>query len=107
MARHSLDALKALPGVGHHAASVMMALAFEDYNHFAVDLHVRRIIRRLELTDFEGPDHYIEELFLKEAKEPGLLSRAFVDFGKDICGLHPLCSMCPFEESCPRITVKG
>jgi endonuclease-3 len=103
----SLKELEALPGVGHHAASVMMALAFNEYqNVFAVDLHVRRIVKRMGLVGQKTKDVFIEKLFLKAAQKPGLLSRAFVEFGQHICRYRPSCKKCPFAVNCPKNIVE-
>lgn len=93
--------LKELPGVGHHAASVVRALAF-DLPAFGVDLHVRRITKRIGLVSENAADKSIEETFIKQAKNPGHLSRAFVEFGQNICRYHPSCKRCELAEQCPQ-----
>lgn len=46
----SLDALEALPGVGHKTAQVVMAQAF-GVPSFPVDTHIHRLAQRWKLTD--------------------------------------------------------
>lgn len=91
----NFDDLIALPGVGRHAASVVLALAF-DKQTFGVDLHVRRIAKRMGLVDEKATDRKIEKQ-LSEIKNAGHLSRAFVDFGKDVCKYNPQCKRCQFK----------
>jgi len=95
------EKLRALNGVGHHAASVVRALAF-GLPSFGVDLHVRRIVKRTGLVDEKANDKAIEENFLREATNPGHLSRAFVQFGQEFCRYHPSCKRCPLAEQCPQ-----
>ncbi|HAU59332.1 MAG TPA: endonuclease III, partial [Opitutae bacterium] len=45
----SMDALEALPGVGHKTASVVMAQAF-GVSSFPVDTHIHRLAQRWKLT---------------------------------------------------------
>jgi endonuclease-3 len=91
--------LEALPGVGRHIASVLLATLYGQ-EWFAVDHHVRRIWKRMgfpKLTDLKIEEFVANEV---EGKDWGHLSRAFVDFGQDICGYTPRCSLCPFQD-CP------
>lgn len=92
--------LEALPGVGRHIASVILA-TLGDQNEFAVDYHVRRIFKRLKINPTKNTDIAYEELVRKHVPEEelGHFSRALVDFGQDICGFEPRCNLCSF--SCP------
>lgn len=96
------EGLEALPGVGRHVASVILATCFGD-NEFGVDIHVRRIAKRMGLVDEKATDLRIEREIVKKvpAKMLGHFSRAFVDFGQDICGFEPRCSECGFATQCP------
>jgi len=64
---------------------------------FGIDVHVRRIAKRMKLVKATANDRVIEKVFGKMDK-PHLLSRAFVDFGKDVCGYTPSCNRCPFNK---------
>lgn len=94
----TMEELTSFPGVGRHAASVVLALAF-DKPAFGVDLHVRRISKRLGLVDKKATDKVIEKVFM-EVENPGHLSRAFVQFGAKYCTFHPKCSKCPLNGLC-------
>ena len=95
------ESLEGFDGVGRHIASVILATVFDE-NHFAVDYHVRRILKRLGITTKES-DMKIEVLISKSIHENlwGHLSRSFVDFGQDICGMKPRCNVCPLSSFCP------
>lgn len=93
--------LESLPGVGVHAASVILARAFGYIEEFAVDIHVRRIAKRMGLVDAKATDRTIiawGELSLV----PSHLSRSFVEFGQKICRFNPSCKKCPFQSDCPK-----
>lgn len=95
--------LEALPGVGRHVASIVLALGFDE-PAFAVDLHVRRIAKRLGLVSEKASDLVIERT-LQEGVNPenyGKYSRAFVDFGKEYCGSDTNCSQCFMKAKCGK-----
>ena len=96
----SRRALEALPGVGRHIASVVLA-TLGDENEFAVDYHVRRVFTRLGINPPSSTDQAYERLVASHI-EPGKwghFSRAVVDFGQDICGQQPRCHLCKLD--CP------
>jgi endonuclease-3 len=95
--------LTAFPGVGKHAAAVVRGLAFGERT-FGVDLHVRRIAKRLGLVPECATDNAIAK-HLGTVENSTHFSRALVDFGKDICGYTANCGACPFKANgCnPRI----
>lgn len=88
-------ALRAFPGVAEHAAAVVRGLAFGE-DTFGVDVHVRRIMKRMGLVLETADDAKMAKVFLALPK-PAHTSRALVDFGKDICGYKPRCDVCPFK----------
>lgn len=96
--------LEALPGVGRHVASVILATVFGK-NEFAVDLHVRRIMERM---GYVGSDLALENMVKKEvpASLLGHFSRAFVDFGQARCGYTPDCRDCPVKSCASRDAVR-
>lgn len=94
------SALEALPGVGRHIASVILA-TLADGKEFAVDYHVRRIFKRLGIDPGGQGDRAYERLVAKhvDPRHWGHFSRALVDFGQDVCGQNPRCDLCQFD--CP------
>jgi len=91
-----------LPGVGRKTASVVLAEAF-GIPAIAVDTHVKRVARRLGLTESTDPTKiefdlrrlYPEELWAG-------LSMRFIQFGRDVCTARkPRCGECDLVDLCP------
>jgi len=93
--------LESLPGVGKHIASIMMATIFGE-EEFGIDLHVRRITKRMGIVKPSGGDYKIEREIRRHTRSEklGHFSRSFVDFGQDVCGFHARCHVCPFADKC-------
>lgn len=94
--------LESLPGVGRHVASVFCATVFGE-PEFAVDLHVKRVLSRMNFVRPKDNDIVVENAVTGSSldrKQLGHFSRALVDFGQDICGKTPQCGRCPFVSEC-------
>lgn len=93
--------LEKLPGVGRHVASVVLATVFGQ-NEFAVDVHVRRIAVRLGIAEPKDSDLVIERkvVAVVRPEDLGHFSRAFVDFGQDVCAFTPNCHACKMTFAC-------
>jgi endonuclease-3 len=96
-----LEALVTLPGVGRKTASVLLAEAW-DVPAIAVDTHVRRVTRRLGLTDETDPVKIERDLMaLFPKKEWSGLSMRVIQFGRDVCDARrPLCGECELFGLC-------
>jgi len=80
-----LDALEALPGVGHKTASVVMVQAF-GVPAFPVDTHIHRLAARWRLSDgttVERTEADLKRLFAKETWNRRHLQ--FIYFGRQHC----------------------
>ena len=99
---HDRATLEAMPRVGRHTASTVLSLAF-DMPSMGVDLHVRRIAKRIGLVGEKATDKKIEDILSKDVDAELLAqySRAFVEFGKEICGFDPDCAKCFLKAKCP------
>ena len=95
------EQLEAMPGIGRHTSSIVRALAFNT-SSFGVDLHVRRIAKRIGLVGEKASDLNIEKLLSKgvSADQLPAYSRGFVEFGKQICGATPSCGECCIKDQC-------
>ena len=102
-----INALVALPGVGRKTAKVVLGEGFGVAAGVTVDTHVRRLARRLGLTDLEDAEKIAAEL-------EGLLPRnQWISFstrlilhGRRVCvARSPRCDECVLEEICPRVGV--
>lgn len=96
-----LDELVKLPGVGRKTASVLLAEAW-DVPAIAVDTHVRRVARRLGLTDQTDPVKIERDLMALYPKSDWSgLSMRIIQFGRDVCDARrPLCGQCELFSLC-------
>lgn len=102
---HPADAeryLEQLPGVGPKSARCVMSYCLGQ-QRFAVDTHVRRVMRRLQLVDDRSwkPDHDAFERVVP----PRMRLRLHVNLvhhGRAICTeTSPRCDQCPLVSFCP------
>lgn len=98
---NDLEELTTLPGVGRKTASVVLAEAFKK-PAIAVDTHVRRVARRLDLTTNTDPVKIEQDLLaLYPKKEWAGISMRVIQFGRDICDARrPLCEICELNRIC-------
>ncbi|MGH8927229.1 MAG: endonuclease III [Acidimicrobiia bacterium] len=96
-----LDDLVTLPGVGRKTASVVLAEAFKS-PAIAVDTHVKRVARRLDLTNKTDPVKIEKDLkALYPRKEWAGISMRVIQFGRDVCDARrPLCETCELNRIC-------
>jgi len=102
-----MDALEALPGVGHKTASVVLIQAF-DTPAFPVDTHIHRLAARWGLSDgksVEKTERDLKAVFPREAW--ARLHLSMIYFGREYCPArgHDLatCPICGWAASKKRI----
>jgi len=97
----SLDELTTLPGVGRKTANIVLGNAFGK-NALAVDTHVKRVAKRLGLTDSEDPDTVEEDLCgIIPEKRWTNTTHLFILHGRKTCkAKNPLCEVCPVRDYC-------
>jgi A/G-specific adenine glycosylase len=103
----SLDALRALPGVGSYTAAAVASFAFGQ-RHAVLDTNVRRVLARLVRGVLRPPpsptamEVRMAESLLPE--EPALAPRwsvAVMELGALVCTAErPQCSRCPVATAC-------
>lgn len=96
-----IDELVKLRGVGRKTASVVLAEMWE-IPAIAVDTHVRRVTRRLGLTDESDPVKIESDLkaLYAETTWSGLSMR-YIQFGRDVCDARrPRCGACEMFALC-------
>jgi endonuclease-3 len=101
-----LDELLKLPGVGRKTANLVLIEGFKK-NAICVDTHVHRISNRIGLVATKTPDK-TEFALRKSLPEKYWIqyNEILVAFGQIICRpVSPICSRCPVEHMCPRISV--
>jgi len=96
-----IEALVELPGVGRKTASVLLAEAW-GVPAIAVDTHVRRVTRRLGLTEQTDPVKIEQDLkaLFPQSTWSGVSMR-FIQFGRDVCNARrPRCGECELFGLC-------
>jgi endonuclease III len=113
----SLEALEALPGVGHKTAQVVMAQAFGE-PAFPVDTHIHRLAQRWGLTSGRSvaqTERDLKRLFPRATWN--VLHLQIIYFGREHCtarkvcdGSSAACPLCPAlngERKTPRVAKKA
>jgi endonuclease-3 len=102
-----LEALTALGGVGRKTANVVLGVAFGIAEGVVVDTHVKRLSRRLGLSDGKTPEQIERQLMrFIPASEWVDLSHRLIQHGRRVClARRPRCETCALAELCPRIGV--
>ena len=96
-----------LPGVARKTANVVLANAFGKSEGIAVDTHVKRVSRRLELTKEEKPDKIEKDLMELIPQEEWIdINHALILHGRRICKARkPLCAQCIISNYCPSCKI--
>ncbi|MBP3707952.1 MAG: endonuclease III [Clostridia bacterium] len=98
----TMENLMKLPGIGRKSANVIMLDAYNNPQGIAVDTHVKRISKRIGLSDEENPDK-IELDLLKIIPKQYLkdVNHIFILHGRSICkAQRPNCNNCPINSLC-------
>ncbi len=98
----TIDELTTLAGVGRKTASVVLPHIF-DTPAIAVDVHVHRVVNRLEWVQTKNPAKTEQELLNLIPKSlHKVVNQVFVKFGRYICiSRKPRCWACPIQDICP------
>lgn len=106
---HDLDALTALPGVGRKTAHVVLGDAFAIASGVVVDTHVKRLARRLGLTESADPAAVERDLIRLVPRKHWIdLSHRLILHGRTTCAaLRPKCRDCALAPICPKTGVRG
>jgi endonuclease III len=95
-------ALAALPGVGQKTANVVLSNAF-GIPALAVDTHIFRVARRLQLSSGNTPGKVEADLCRLFSKDTWIpLHHQLIWHGRRVCDARkPACQTCPLRELCP------
>lgn len=96
------EELESLPGVGRKTANVILNNCF-DVPAFAVDTHVSRVSKRLQIAKKDDDVDTIEEKLMAAFPKElwGKLHHQFIFFGRYKCkARNPECGNCPFTDFC-------
>jgi endonuclease-3 len=99
----TMEALRALPGVGRKTANVVLGNAFGRNEGVTVDTHVGRIARLLKLTTATDPEKVERDLMvLFPQGKWTLLSHLLISHGRAVCvARRPRCGSCVLAARCP------
>jgi endonuclease-3 len=99
----TMEELLTLPGVARKTANVVLAHAFGRNEGIAVDTHVQRLARRLELSDEKEPEKIESDLMqLLPREQWGRLSDLLIWHGRRVCSARsPACDICALVDVCP------
>jgi endonuclease-3 len=103
----TLEALTALAGVGRKTANVVLGTAYGLATGVVVDTHVKRLARRLGLTDSTDPKVIERDLMaVVPRKEWVDLAHRLILHGRRVCRARsPRCDACALEAICPKVGV--
>jgi len=82
----AMEALLQLPGVGRKTANIVLGAGYGVVEGIAVDTHVRRLARLLDLTDETDPDKIEQDLMkLIPESEWVEFSYRLIEYGRQYC----------------------
>lgn len=95
--------LTELPGVGRKTANVVLQHGHDTASGIAVDTHVKRLSRRLDLTDEDDPEKIETELLeLVPQADWKTFTHWMISHGRAVCTARsPDCGSCLLEDICP------
>ncbi len=99
----TMNELLSLLGVGRKTANIVLTRAFGLVEGIAIDTHVFRISRRLELSLGHTPEKVEQDLMkILPRQSWGVINRLFITFGRQVCQARgPRCEVCPIIFLCP------
>lgn len=99
----TMEELLELPGVARKTANIVLANAYGVVEGIAVDTHVRRLAKRLRLTDNEDPNKIEDDLMKIVPRDKWMRFTDLLIFhGRRICAAKkPKCEICVLNRLCP------
>jgi endonuclease-3 len=99
----TMKEMVALPGVARKTANIVLSHAYSVIEGIAVDTHVRRVSKRLNLTENDNPDKIERDLMKSVPRDKWMRFTDLLIFqGRRICAARkPKCGMCPLTKLCP------
>ncbi len=99
----TMEEMLTLPGVARKTANIVLSTAYGVIEGIAVDTHVRRVAKRLGLTDQEDPNKIERDLMevVPRSQWPRFTD-LLIFHGRRICmAKKPKCGICVLNKICP------
>jgi len=99
----TMDELLELPGVARKTANIVLSNAYGIIVGIAVDTHVRRLSKRLGLTENKNPNKIEADLMLIVPKSHWKrITDLLIFHGRNVCmARKPKCNICSLNKICP------
>jgi endonuclease-3 len=99
----TMEEMLELSGVARKTANVVLQNAYGVIEGIAVDTHVRRVSKRLGLTNQEDPDKIEQDLMKIVPKECWMkITDLLIFLGRNKCiAKKPICKVCVLNKLCP------
>jgi endonuclease-3 len=99
----TMEEMLQLPGVARKTANIVLQNAYGVVEGIAVDTHVRRVSKRLGLTENEDADKIEQDLMKIIPKDKWMrITDLLIFLGRNVCvARKPRCEMCVLNKTCP------
>jgi endonuclease III len=99
----TMDEIIKLPGVARKTANIVLSNAYGVIVGIAVDTHVRRLSKRLGLTENTNPDKIEADLMQIVPKSYWKsITNLLISHGRNVCKARkPKCNICTLNKLCP------
>lgn len=99
----TMKELTLLPGVARKTANIVLYNAYDIIAGIAVDTHVKRVSKRLQMTQNSDPDKIEKDLMNKIPQTKwGLFSNLLIEHGRAVCTARkPKYEICILNDICP------
>lgn len=99
----TMEDMVSLPGVARKTANIVLANAYGVIEGIAVDTHVRRLAKRLGLTENTDPNKIEKDLMAIVPRDKWLrITDLLIFHGRYICiARKPKCGECALNKICP------
>lgn len=98
----TMEELVQLPGVARKTANIVLQNAYGVVEGIAVDTHVRRVSKRLGLTENEDPDKIEKDLMRTVPRKKWMqITDLLIALGRQVCvAKKPKCGICVLNKIC-------
>ena len=100
---NTMEEILELPGVARKTANIVLSNAYGVIEGIAVDTHVRRLSKRLGLTENKNPDKIERDLMQNVPKSHWKrITDLLIFHGRNVCmARKPKCESCVLNKLCP------